>query len=655
MLNIKTRKACATLGIGVLLLLLFTSLRCPAPVFPSSNWFGTNVQNKGSAAAVRTVLEVVGFNGFDTSNFNTNNDTISLSVGITNTFIASGFAGAFARSNGITDQVVIEDLRGFEAEHVKAGVLANLVDMFPLSTRFNVTNYKSFFGSAWVTNQNAPTFSIHGANLNLTNGATLTVQPLTSNTIVIVMWTPDRAYDNAANLNTYQNFNFSFHNSSDTNGYYVGFDPSSGMRLWERGGAAWAYGGSAATAVNSNKVRMLKVGGYSTDPVHVLNRNVFALSSDGSGKHKMWMNTIPMIFNQDSPVTNYTSPVTNSSPVDTIKIGMDPTWTSFQFNGSFSNRNFIGYIESISIYNRADDTNIVNTSYRASRWLNHSDIETIYQSDSMIDVPLVSSTGYTNSPAWIVQSRDPYNRCWQNYSVGGSTITNMTNGLLWGRFPITHVSMLPRGKVKKIEIITDIGRNDVLISGRLPSNTFTDFTNLYAPYRELGAEITFLATHEVHPASASYSAVNNSNLSVWNISMMTNPVITRYVAEREYVSRDILNGTTDKIHLTSFELNRRFANLIQGLPWGTSIPPANPVAGVTFNSNFTNTTASTKTLQLAFTMNTGATITWTNFQTTEGFTFTGFLGTFSVVMQPNNVVLFSTNANNGTMDFSSLK
>lgn len=49
--------------------LLLSSVKSPAPVLPSSWWFGTNVQNKGSAAAVRAVLGAVGSDEFNTNSF----------------------------------------------------------------------------------------------------------------------------------------------------------------------------------------------------------------------------------------------------------------------------------------------------------------------------------------------------------------------------------------------------------------------------------------------------------------------------------------------------------------------------------------------------------------------------------------------------------
>lgn len=503
--------------------------------------------------------------------------TGSLSVGaVTNPpFVLSGYADTFARLSGVTDKAVIDDLRGFEAELQEAGILSNLVDAVFFGSRFNPTNYKTFFGNAWTSNQNAPVYDGFGANFYLTNGVTITLpSSVTSNTVVIVYRTPARAFDSSGDLTTYQNFNFSLQNAADTNGFYMGFDPSSGYRLWERGGAVWAYGGSTTTAGNSNKLRMLKNVGYGNDPVYMINRNVFALSSDGSGKHKLWMNTVQMLFNQDSFVTNYTSPVTNSSVLNTVKLGLNPTWTSFLFNGSFSNRNFIGAVAAILVFNKDNDTNIVNGSYSAGRWLDQSATETIYHGASIMDVPLIGGNGFTNSPAWIVQSRDTFNQSWQYYAYGGATITNMTNGLLWGRFPVTPVSMLPKGKVTKIEIVTDMGRNDILLSGRLPSNTYADFGSLYAPYKALGAEVTFIATHEVHPSASGYNAANNSNLTLWCTMMMTNPAITRYIPEREYVGQSTLANTRksrDFIHLDgpdAYVINGQLANLIMGLPWG---------------------------------------------------------------------------------------
>ena len=148
---------------------------------------------------------------------------------------------------------------------------------------------------------------------------------------------------------------------------------------------------------------------------------------------------------------------------------------------------------------------------------------TIIQGDSVIrnnpSPGTVYAVAVTNCFGVQYALRHPYN-IYQDQSIGGAALWQTTaNGVVTNTVVTNLYSSFNVPARTKVQVITDLGRNDNNYS---PQTVVSNFNAFYQPYKNANCDITFIGTYVVTNLTA-------SNFLAFNYQQQQNPMVTKYV------------------------------------------------------------------------------------------------------------------------------
>lgn len=491
-------------------------------------------------------------------------------------------ASSFATSNSITDGPTVTALNNFVRELELSNNYTNLVDALFFHPRFNATNKTSFFGRSWTAIN--PLYSEWGAAFYGTNGISLALPYGLSNyTIVIVQSQENRLpTSTTSGFPPGGNFLYAFEDTK-SNLVMMSYETFFGLHAYESSGTNWPYAIQQnlnnQTAHKSTVLRATS----SADP-EVFYRGVFTDTRNQYGDRKMWVDTVPVYT--DSSIF-YNPAVLCTNLLTTLTLGTNYNWNHAMAGNPTYNTNYFGELFAVLIFNNsvtnAGGSNLVNSAYKAVRYLDPSTKEFFCIGDSMLSERGNDASGnapsFTNSIFYRWKLRYPFDRCWHNYAQGSSQISTLvTNSVSGAAFPNSPFTMLPLGITQFL--LTDAGRNDAAGGSNCATMT-TDFNRFFGPIKlATGLKITGLETPcpwTNAVAGFPLTAANSNNLALWNTYMRSNSVIDRTIPMWQYADQVTLDTnknnaiTFDGVHIQGYgagwKINDQIAGLIEGTPW----------------------------------------------------------------------------------------
>lgn len=479
----------------------------------------------------------------------------------------------FIQTNKVLDVAAQIDFAKFVATFKKANVWTNLVDGVVLNPRFNPTNGFSVRGNAVTyTNQ---AYTTWGFRMGGTNSITLPIASTTSNTIIVVFrgGIGDQYIAGLVNTNT-------------LSGYWLYANlPPSIAEPWESSGTNLPYGGSTSPGSYDALIQPQWMGGYNNNEIggRINQRKVWAITSDGAGTRQFYQDGVVGKIGQSSPAFTYTSPVVCPDAMTTLQVGRAPYQALTNGNTFYPSTNC--EIAAVLVLNTTNFA-AIGAAYTALRYLETDEKETFFFGDSRM---APDNSGTNNYPQFVQNVRYTEN-CWHNYAQGGTSANSFAS------YSLNAIALLPRDKVKQVDVYYGFGINDLYGSGTLAAPLIGLITNSVLSMKPYGVNFYFVAPWAVWTGATSpytYSAATESNRMFVNRFFYTsvygsNALVQGVIPTDQLASDNILNTnnaiSTDGLHFYGTNgpsANHAIADLIlrsKPVVFGLSSPNTNFLA-----------------------------------------------------------------------------
>src|SRR5665213_2184627 len=595
------------------------------------------------------LLPLLAFGGINTGG------SSSTSGGVTTNMIALGSLNTnvanFVNSRSLA-KFEADDIAGCVGEIQAAGYITNLVDIWPLQSRWG-TNQTSLYGVPWTGWNQAisgiytnPVITAPGGSppynspYSATNPAPcVTVLPLRTSvkafTLVVVIENPKTLDANDSRAYYHTEFSIQSTNGNSETAFTGVNQPLAAIVATEGASTIdWSYSTSA-----SNVVFVPINGGFNTAYGELYYRTTWVISYDGNGNYSEWHNANPCASptNGTSKLDfTYRCPLTVTNSMNQIVLGFDYMWATNGFVQGNNNRAqpFYGTVHSVMLFNRAAVSNVIvnnnmlgsslaNCGYRASRWLEKSDTDISIDGTSMMRPNYKINSIETNEIGMAYFQRHPEIPCVSDYSCNGQSISSMQStsqsiklGCPPYGFSYLHITQLPRGKVKKVILITDHPRNDQSIVG---SGAKALFDSWYAPLRPYLTDLIQISDGNMGTNGNSTHGI--MQVLTNNLMMQEDQVITKWVPEFKYVC---IGGIMD-INDTNLSTSAHNDGFNQAYAWDSCQQWAALIDGVPMRpfahqspSGVTNTTQEIGAVWPTYTVTlSGSPCFWTNLVATE--------------------------------------
>jgi hypothetical protein len=412
----------------------------------------------------------------------------------------------YANARGITDQNAKQRLNNFVYR------LRQYTNSFPIyhwdfNPCYNPTNHVDLlFGNTNCQFIGAEVYDGFGAVCRFTNGIILRLpQSLTNFTVFInrkntyadqgqIPGTLEQSVGN------YVPFNFSFETTGNSNGYYFGGDSGfTHFKCWQTDGTNYP----CSKNFNNSPPYLMDYAGLKDASIvtPVTYPHIDCYSSDCLGHDTNYMDIVPGASGGSLALN--VGAATNLTGINEIHFGISSNWNSWFYNLGWTGgttTNGDAQIFTVTVYPTLVTYAMVTNYFAANAELCQDDNWQIFAGTSMMAeyanrywfTPAFPAPSFTNNWPYMVSLTHPkWN--WRNYSQGGSSMATFTNNPSFsnGRWPLdTLVSLLYNGK-RKIEVITDYPRNDVLDTSAHDFNAISvGMVNTFQPIKNAGATLT---------------------------------------------------------------------------------------------------------------------------------------------------------------------